>query len=79
MSFESEEEDLEEKFEEFGELVYCRIVVDPNTERSRGNESLRFICFYFFIYFFRINMQQLTIHGTIICVRIEIIYYILKI
>ena len=36
LSFDTEEEDLEEKFEEYGELTYCRIVVDPNTERSRG-------------------------------------------
>ena len=36
LSFDTEEEDLEEKFEEYGELTYCRIVVDPNTERSRS-------------------------------------------
>ena len=36
LSFDTEQEDLEEKFEQYGELVYCRIVVDPNTERSRG-------------------------------------------
>lgn len=48
LSFESEEEDLEDKFEEFGELVYCRIVVDRNTERSRGSESLRFMSLWLF-------------------------------
>ena len=37
LSFDTEEEDLEDKFEEYGELAFCKIVVDPNTERSRGN------------------------------------------
>ena len=37
LSFDTEEEDLEDKFEEYGELAFCKIVVDPNTERSKGN------------------------------------------
>ncbi len=39
LAYETMEEDLEEAFEEFGEISYCRIVVDKNTERSRGTEA----------------------------------------
>ena len=33
------EEDLEELMEEFGPLNYCRIVIDPKTDHSRGNSE----------------------------------------
>lgn len=39
LPFDAEEEDVEEQLEQFGELVYSKVVVDPNTEASRGASS----------------------------------------
>ena len=37
VSFDSEGEDLKEAFKQFGDVQYARIVVDPETEHSRGS------------------------------------------
>ena len=36
LPFDAEEEDVEELFSQFGDMNYCRIVRDPNTDFSRG-------------------------------------------
>ena len=36
LSYDTEEDDLEEMMSEFGDVEYCRIVVDHATEHSRG-------------------------------------------
>lgn len=36
LSFKRTDEDLEEHFTKFGEVEYCRVVVDPQTEHSKG-------------------------------------------
>ncbi|KAK3577695.1 hypothetical protein CHS0354_025760 [Potamilus streckersoni] len=42
LSFDSCEADIEELFSEFGELNYCKVVIDPNTEHSRGSAFIQF-------------------------------------
>ena len=61
------EEDLEELMEKFGEIVYARIVVDPNTDHSKGEKSLLVylrkvsFCFYIINYcHFNINILMLV-------------------
>jgi nucleolar protein 4 len=36
ISFDTEEEELQEYLNLFGDIEYCRIVTDPNTEHSKG-------------------------------------------
>ncbi|KAL5010538.1 hypothetical protein ScPMuIL_012843 [Solemya velum] len=36
------EEDLEEFLTEFGEISYCRLVMDPNTDHSKGSAFVQF-------------------------------------
>ena len=36
ISYDTTEEDLAEKFSQFGKLNYCKIVMDPMTDHSRG-------------------------------------------
>ncbi|KAK7476216.1 hypothetical protein BaRGS_00032570, partial [Batillaria attramentaria] len=40
--FEAEEDELSEVFEEFGELVYARLVLDAQTERPKGTAFVQF-------------------------------------
>ncbi|XP_033101849.1 RNA-binding protein 28-like [Anneissia japonica] len=40
--FDINSEDLQEFFEDYGEVNYCRLVVDPNTERLRGSAFVQF-------------------------------------
>ncbi|XP_070550742.1 RNA-binding protein 28-like isoform X1 [Ptychodera flava] len=40
--FEAEEEDISEKFEEYGKIRYCKLLIDPDTERSRGVAFIKF-------------------------------------
>ncbi|XP_071943296.1 RNA-binding protein 28-like isoform X2 [Antedon mediterranea] len=35
-------DDLTELFEEYGEVTYCRLVIDPSTERLRGSAFVKF-------------------------------------
>lgn len=37
LSFDSEEEELGELLQQFGDLKYVRIVLHPDTEHSKGN------------------------------------------
>ena len=36
LSFDTEEEDLSEALSEYGGLLYCRLVIDKDTEHSKG-------------------------------------------
>ena len=36
LSYETEEDTLSDVMSEFGHVNYCRIVVDPKTEHSKG-------------------------------------------
>ncbi|XP_078000315.1 RNA-binding protein 28-like [Glandiceps talaboti] len=40
--FDLEEEDLADTFTEYGQLVYCKLLTDPDTERSRGCAFIKF-------------------------------------
>ncbi|XP_064629377.1 RNA-binding protein 28-like [Lineus longissimus] len=42
ISFDTEEEELQEYLGQFGEIEYCRIVTDPNTEHSKGTAFVKF-------------------------------------
>ncbi|XP_051817165.1 RNA-binding protein 28 isoform X1 [Antechinus flavipes] len=43
LSFDSEEEDLEEILQQFGDLKYVRIVLHPDTEHSKGCAFAQFV------------------------------------
>ena len=36
LSFETDEDDLAAFMSQFGDVVYCRVVIDPNTDHSKG-------------------------------------------
>ena len=36
LSFETDEDKLSTFISQFGDIIYCRVVVDPGTDRSRG-------------------------------------------
>ncbi|XP_019634538.1 PREDICTED: RNA-binding protein 28-like [Branchiostoma belcheri] len=42
LSYDSLEEDVEELFLQFGGIKYCKLVMDPNTEHSRGTAFVQF-------------------------------------
>ncbi|XP_060080170.1 RNA-binding protein 28-like [Ylistrum balloti] len=42
VAFETFEETLEEELEEFGPINYCRLVMDPSTEHSKGMAFVQF-------------------------------------
>ena len=41
LSFDRNDEGLEEYFSQYGEIVYSRVVVDPQTEHSKGKDKCR--------------------------------------
>ena len=40
LSFDTEEEDMFELFSELGEVVYCRMTMDTNSGRSKGQSVM---------------------------------------
>ena len=36
LSWETTKEDLEDYFSQYGDIVHCTVITDPNTGRSRG-------------------------------------------
>ncbi|KAI8489443.1 RNA-binding protein 28 [Branchiostoma belcheri] len=42
LSYDSQEEDVEELFLQFGGIKYCKLVMDPDTEHSRGTAFVQF-------------------------------------
>ncbi|KAK3097152.1 hypothetical protein FSP39_006867 [Pinctada imbricata] len=42
LSYHSTEESLEDKFSQFGQMEYCKVVRDPMTDHSRGTAFVRF-------------------------------------
>ncbi|XP_074661419.1 RNA-binding protein 28-like [Tubulanus polymorphus] len=43
LSYDSVEDDLDTEFEKFGEVEYSRIVVNPDTDKSRGTAFVKFL------------------------------------
>ncbi|EFA86091.1 hypothetical protein PPL_01328 [Heterostelium album PN500] len=43
VSFDTTQEDLEKKFSEFGKLKFCRLVLDPTTEKPTGKAFVKYL------------------------------------
>ena len=42
LSYNTNEEEIEEEFEKYGEIDYCKLVVDQQTGRSKGSAFVKF-------------------------------------